>query len=191
MSNELAAFLPSHPGFTLTPGRRPVWPLHSGCWPLSICGTVVSFGTEIWVRIQSRRGAVLSRSDLEKVVHSKFHLTRREAGRQAGWQAGSKESENGGRCFSEARRGEYSFLNNVKWLEAVIFPWILHFCNLCCGYCVAGLKEGRKGALQKAVFVWTTLGFLPHTHTHSHRVTNTSGSWFETLRSGQHTPKAI
>lgn len=95
---------------------------HSSHWPLSICDTVVSFGTEIWVGIQSSQDAVLSRSDLEKVVHSKFHLTHteRQAGRQAG--LGSKESENGGRHFSEASRGEYSFLNNVKWLQAVIFP---------------------------------------------------------------------
>lgn len=57
-------------------------PGHSSHWPLSICDTVVSFGTEIWVGIQSSRGAVLSRSDLEKVVHSKFHLTHTE--RQAG-----------------------------------------------------------------------------------------------------------
>lgn len=58
---------------------------HSSHWPLSICDTVVSFGTEIWVGIQSSQDAVLSRSDLEKVVHSKFHLTHteRQAGRQA------------------------------------------------------------------------------------------------------------
>lgn len=41
----------------------------------------MSFGTEIWVGIQSSRGAVLSRSDFEEVLHSKFHLT--HTGRQA------------------------------------------------------------------------------------------------------------
>lgn len=56
--------------------------MHSSCWLLSLCYTVVSFGTEIWFGIQSSRGAVLSRSDLKKVVHSKSHLTRRE--KQAG-----------------------------------------------------------------------------------------------------------
>lgn len=132
---------------------------HSCRWPRSICGAVSSFGTEIWVRIQSSWGAVLSRSDLEKVVHSKFHLTHREAGRP--WLDRNK---NGGwRCSG----GEYSFLNNVKWLQAVISPWILHFVTL-----LGPLLCWFEGRLRSK-----KLCFTPPTHTHSYNSCNSSVSW--------------
>lgn len=136
MQNELAAFFLFF--FSIKPRfHARTWELastttHSHRWPCSIRGAALSFGTEIWVRIQSSWGAVLSRSDLEKVVHSKFH-TERQAGRP--WLDRNK---NGGWRCSE---GEYSFVNNVKWLQAVISPWMLHFATvlgpLCCWF------EGR------------------------------------------------
>lgn len=89
---SFAVFFSSNPDVTITPGS----------WTVRPCTRAAGlFGAEIQVGIQSSGGAGLSRSDLEKVVHSKFHLTHREAGGLA--DCGSKESENGVRRSSQKR----------------------------------------------------------------------------------------
>lgn len=73
------------PGFAFTPGSWPLGPhtWAAGLFPFvaQLCPLEQKFG----VGIQSSRGAALSKSHLEKVVHSKCSLTQREAGKEAVW----------------------------------------------------------------------------------------------------------
>lgn len=73
----------SNPGFTFTPGSLTVWPCTraAGLWNWNLG----------WDSIKSRC-CVLSRSDLEKVVHSKFHW-HGEAGRAGSGSTETKKME--------------------------------------------------------------------------------------------------